>query len=33
VLGKPSKLEHGKTWEKFPTGAWVRKISQGFVLE
>ena len=20
LLGKPSKLEHGKNWEKFPTG-------------
>ena len=20
-LGKPSKLEHGKAWEKFPTGS------------
>ena len=28
-LGKPSKLEHGKTWEKFPTGGGgVRKNSQ-----
>ena len=21
TLGKPSKLQHGKTWEKFPTSA------------
>ena len=30
LLGKPSKLEHGKNWEKFPTGGrgGVKKNSQ-----
>ena len=32
-LGKPSKLGHGKTWEKFPTGEVDQKNSQSFTWE
>ena len=33
LLGKPSKLEHGKTWGKFPTGGGGQKKFPSFTWE